>query len=398
MKILIVNKFLYERGGAEVHAINLGELLRRQGHEVRFYAMRHPRNIPDEADERFFAEEVSFFQSSVTQQVRAALRLFGNGIKQHYTRLLDEFQPDVVHLHNVHSYLAPSVAKLAHERGRKVVWTMHDYKQLCPSYLCLRNGAVCERCFTDKWNVVRHRCMKQSLAASLLAYAEARYWSREKLLRWTDAFICPGSFLADKLRQEGYTPEKLYVVGNFISREKAECFHRIAPERQEQAYAYIGRLSEEKGIEQLLRAAVGLPYKLYVTGSGPMEERLKRQYASENIVFTGHLSAEEVVRLLKQVRFSVMPSVCYENNPLGVIESLCCGTPVLGRRIGGIPELLDTSAYNRAFTGDDELASAIEGMFADAVHVNREQLSVRSNALFSEETYYKQWMYIIKSL
>ena len=117
----------------------------------------------------------------------------------------------------------------------------------------------------------------------------------------------------------------------------------------------MGRLSEEKGVDALLKAAIQLPYKLYIAGRGPLENYLQQNYVSPNIVFLGQLSAEAVIHLLKKVQFSIIPSICYENNPLGVIESLCCGTPVLGRNIGGIPELLKTNTYNRLFSKDEDL-------------------------------------------
>ena len=125
LKILIVSKFLYARGGAEVYAMNLGEMLQKQGHEVCFFSMHHPQNIHVNED-KYFAKEVSFFQPSISGKINAALRIFGTGIKRNYEKILDDFQPDIVHLNNIHSYLSPIVAKLAHAREIKVIWTIHD--------------------------------------------------------------------------------------------------------------------------------------------------------------------------------------------------------------------------------------------------------------------------------
>ena len=101
--------------------------------------------------------------------------------------------------------------------------------------------------------------------------------------------------------------------------------------------------------------------------------------------------------MLNKVQFTVMPSIWYENNPLSVIESLCCGTPVLGRNIGGIPELLETSPYNALFNDDAELLQAIPQMFNRASSVDRKALSTSSLQLFSAENYYKRWMEIVNS-
>ena len=132
LKILIVSKFLYARGGAETYAISLGEMLKMHNHEVRFFSMSYPENINVNENE-YFVKEVSFFQSSLNAKLKAALRVFGVGVKRNYEKILDDFQPDVIHLNNIHSYLSPIVAELAHKRGIKVIWTVHDYKLICPT-------------------------------------------------------------------------------------------------------------------------------------------------------------------------------------------------------------------------------------------------------------------------
>ena len=164
---------------------------------------------------------------------------------------------------------------------------------------------------------------------------------------------------------------------------------------REEAYAYIGRLSQEKGVESLLKAASRLPYKLYIAGSGPLEADLKKKYTANNIIFLGHLGIMDTIELLKKISFTVIPAIWYENNPLSVIESLCCGTPVLGRNIGGIPELIETSSFNRLFTQDEELPSLITKMFNTVVSANRDELSTAALQRFSGEHYYQKWLEVV---
>ncbi len=390
MKILVVNKFLYPRGGDCVHTLNLAHILREGGHEVRFYAMDYPLNLVDK-DQEYFADEVDFGSKSLAGRWKATMRLLrGSGVREGYERLLDEFRPDVVHLNNVHSYLSPVVARIAHERGIKVLWTMHDYKLICPSYSCLCRGKVCEACFKTPSQVMVRRCFKNSLFASVLAWMESVCWPKSKLVGWTDKFICPSHFLAQKMQTGGFPANKLTVIHNFIAGSHYHYIYQTLPEEREMAYAYIGRLSEEKGVEGLLREASRLPYRLYVAGTGPLEKSLKDKCSSAHICFLGHLSEEETVRLMKKVHFSIIPSVWYENNPFSVIESLCCGTPVLGRRIGGIPELLEGMDGCLMFKTDAELPEAICRMF-DA-SVDREKLAADSQKKFSSGHYYEEWV------
>lgn len=333
MKILLVSKFYYRRGGDCVYVLNLERQLRGHGHEVAIYAMDYPDNEPSDSS-RYFAPQIDFGAS----KLKGAMRVLGlDSVRSSFGRMLDDFRPDVVHLNNIHSYLSPVVAEEAHRRGIRVVWTLHDYKLVCPAYSFLRDGRVCEECLTNPQAVVSHRCMKGSPAASVLARAEAIRWNRRKLSRVTDAWLCPSRFMAAKMEQGGYPADRLIHIPNFIDEVPEE----IAVHRDDY-YCYVGRLSGEKGVATLLDVASQLPYELRVAGDGPIGEKLRAKYGDcKQIRFLGRLSAAEVARLLAYARFSVIPSEWYENNPLSGIESLCAGTPVVGARIGGIPELID---------------------------------------------------------
>ncbi|MCM1348009.1 MAG: glycosyltransferase family 4 protein [Firmicutes bacterium] len=347
-RVLLVNKFYYRRGGDCVCVLNLEQLLRAQGHEVAVFAMQYPENLPNEWSS-YWPSEVSF-AGGASAKLRAAARTFGLGnVKRCFDRLLKDFRPDVVHLHNIHSYISPAVAAMARRAGARVVWTLHDYKLLCPSYACLRQSKPCELCFSGKLPVLTNRCMKGSLAASAVAFLEAERWNARLLTRITDAFICPSGFMARKMEQGGFPPAKLLTLCNFLPDESARRFRELLDggnaATREPSYCYVGRLSPEKGVETLLEAAAKLPYTLNVAGDGPLATELRSRYADcANIRFLGQLSGPEVVNLLSRSTLSVTPSECYENNPNSVIESLCAGTPVVGAEIGGIPELIDAAS------------------------------------------------------
>lgn len=395
MKVLLINKFLYPRGGDCIYTMSLGKLLRKAGHIVCFYAMDYSEHTQNK-DSSFFAEEISFSATGFFKKIKAANRvLWGWGIKQGFGELLDDFQPDIVHLNNIHSYLSPIVAKLAYRRGIKVIWTLHDYKLICPSYSCLYKEKNCKACFTYKGNVLLRKCMKNSILASALALGEALYWNKNKLLKWTDTFICPSYFMAKMMQSGGYPTSKLRIINNFIGEEQVQYIKNFDNPVREQAYAYIGRLSKEKGIESCLKVASRLSYKLYIAGTGPLEADLKEKYEADNIIFLGYLTMKDTIKLLKKVSFTIIPSICYENNPLSVIESLCCGTPILGRNIGGIPELLELDSCNQLFTQDKELPDLIIKMFETVASTDRNKLSIASLQRFSVEHYYQKWLEVV---
>lgn len=361
-RVLLVNKFYYPRGGDCVVVLNTETLLRENGVEAQVFAMEYPQNLPARFEKQF-ASRVNF-GGGMGNQWRAMRRTLGKGdVRDRFEAVLDEFQPDVVHLHNIHSYLSPVVGELAHRRGIRVVWTLHDYKLLCPRYDCLLHNKPCERCFGgSKLGVLSHQCMKGSLPASAVAWLEATKWNRRRLEENTDLFICPSEFMATKMKAGGFSPDKVTVLNNFLDPVKLRQYQELGDvEQREDYYCFVGRLSAEKGIEDLLEVASRLPYRLKVAGSGTLEPAMRIKYADcENIEFLGMLDAPQVARLLAGARLSVAPSQWYENNPLSVVESLCAGTPVAGSSMGGIPELI-TSANGIVFQPFDKetLSTAI---------------------------------------
>ena len=385
MKILLVNKFYYRRGGDCIYMLNLEQLLKTHGHDVAVFAMDYPENIETEW-KRYFPNEIKFTPG--VGMLETFMRMFGLGeVKRKFNSLLNDFKPDVVHLNNIHTQLSPVIARLAYERGIKVIWTLHDYKLLCPRYDCLRNGnKVCEECFADKHKVLEYKCMKNSKLASMLAYKEAMKWSREKLESYTDAFICPSQFMQHKMAQGEFDRKKMYILCNFIDIERT----RRDSYDKEDYYCFIGRLSFEKGIETLIEAARTLPYHLKIIGGGPLADILKEKAKGANIEFTGYKEWPEIKEIVGKARFSVVPSEWYENNPLSVIEAQCLGTPVLGANIGGIPELIKEGVNGMCFESRNimDLKNKIEKMFI--LNVDYKQLAKMSQIGYSSEKHYNE--------
>lgn len=399
MRILVTNKFMYPRGGDCIVALNTAELLRKEGHEVRLFAMDYPENLQLE-DSRDYASRVSF-EGSVKDKLKAFGRVMGKGdIRKSFRKVMRDFKPDVVHLHNIHSYLSPVIGEIASEMGAKVVWTLHDYKLLCPAYSCRRpDGSNCDECFNGKLSVLKNRCMKGSLAGSVIAHLEAKKWSRRKVAEFTSAFICPSEFMGECMIKGGFEPKKIKVLTNFADPKK---YNDYEPAKTPQPYfCYIGRLSEEKGVVTLLKAAKQTGIHLKIAGGGPLLESLKKEYSGvENIEFLGHLDSKGVAETLRNAMASVMPSECYENNPLGVIESLCLGTPVIGANIGGIPELLrNGDGICRGMTFPSGDVEALTNIFCnfEADKYDREKIATEARKVFSQETHLNKLMEIYNS-
>ena len=383
MRILLSNKFYYRRGGDCVYVLNVEQLLKKHGHEVAVFAMDHPDNLE--------TPWKKYFPGNMTKPM-AFSRPFGSReVKKKFNRLLDDFRPDVVHLNNIHTQLSPVIAELAHERGIRVVWSLHDYKLLCPRYDCLRDGVeICEKCFGgDKTSCKTYKCIKGSTLASLIGYKEAVMWNRQRLENCTDLFVCPSSFMKEKMMQGGFDESKLKVLSHFIDIDK--CKKESYVERADY-YCYVGRLSHEKGLNTLIQAASQLPYKLKIIGGGPLEKELKAKSAElkGNIDFLGFKQWDEIKEVVGKARFSVTPSEWYEVFGLVNAEALCLGTPILGARIGGVPGLIDEGVNGMTFTSGDasDLKEKIELMYN--AKFDNEGIARKAMERYSAETYYKE--------
>lgn len=387
MKILLANKYYYYRGGDCIYTINLAQLLRAHGHEVGIFAMQYPENLFTEWN-KYFPREVKFKLG--IDAIPAVLRPFGTAdVKNKFNAILNDFNPDVVHLNNIHSQLSPVIAKLAHERNIRVIWTIHDCKLVCPRYDCMRDGKRCELCFDNAIFCLKYRCLKGSFIASLLGYFEAKKWSVRALEKNTDIFLCPSNYMAKTMTLGHFDSRKIKVLCNFIDIAKV-----INPDyRKENYYCYIGRLSPEKGIMTLLYVASRLPYKIKIIGGGQLESVLRLKYESfSNIEFLGQQSWTQLRPVLEHAMFSVLPSECAENNPLSIIESHCLGTPVLGARIGGIPELIDENKNGMTFNSGeiDDLSDKIKKMFDS--EFNYRSIASEAQNKYSSDNYYSHLM------
>jgi len=372
--------------------LGLEQLLTANGHDVAVFSMDYPENF-DTRWKHYFPSEVKFEVGPGL--IGTFARTLGYGeVKRRFETMLDDFKPEVVHVHNIHTQLSPVIVELAHKRGIRTVWTIHDFKLLCPRYDCMRGGTeLCEECFTDKSRVLRYRCMKNSLPASLLAFLEAKKWSVKKLTEITDVFLCPSRFMASKMEKGGFPKEKITVMSNFIDVDK--CAGDIATIRGDY-YCYVGRLSHEKGVATLIKAAGSLPYRLVIVGDGPLRSELEA-IASPNVGFVGFKSWDEIKKLVGNARFSVIPSEWYENNPLSVIEALSLGTPVIGANIGGIPELIDPATSGAVFESRNasELAKKIKETWNRVF--DYQSISRSAKSVYNSSTYLKNILNLYRS-
>jgi glycosyltransferase involved in cell wall biosynthesis len=374
MRILVANKYFYRKGGAEFVALDTAELLRSRGHEIAHFAMAHPKNLPSEFS-RYFVSNVDYEREDAGHALKVAGRmLYSFEARARIEQLIRDFRPDVAHLHNVYHQISPSILHSLKKFGVPVVMTLHDCKVVCASYLMLAGGKVCEACRGGRYyQCAVKACVKGSRAKSILNTFEM-YFHHDLLHIYdcVDVFISPSQFHKDKIAEMGFKGRRVEKLSNFIHAEN------FAPRYDwgSKSICYVGRLSREKGVATLIDAAGGLDVEVKIIGEGPQRKALQARVKSgkfSNISFLGYKSGAEFKNAIRDCMFMVLPSECYENNPLSVMEAFALGKPVVGSRIGGIPELVrdnETGVTFKPFNVQD-LREKILGLLRDPDAIER---------------------------
>lgn len=381
MRILLVNKYFYRKGGAETYFFALAEGLKALGHEVAFFSMQHPNNEPSYWSKYFVSEKDYVGEISAFKKVQeAATLIYSFEARRKFEALLEEFKPDIIHMNNVHRQLTLSIldAPYLKKHHVPVVYTAHDYILLCPAYTMVNGrGEVCDACLDRHFmHATKNVCVKGSRAKSALATMEAEFLKLHHSYDKIDLIIAPSQFMKDKLDEGGFAG-KTVAMQNFLTDSQMAMGARVAnthkfEDTQAGArpyFLFFGRLSKEKGILTLVKAflqAAGLTNKgadaqsndqdaqvlpdvwdLHIVGDGPERGAIEQLIASAGplaaarIHLLGYKSGEELQREVGNARFTVLSSEWSENMPYSGLESLAAQTPIVGANIGGIPELVE---------------------------------------------------------
>jgi glycosyltransferase involved in cell wall biosynthesis len=353
MKILQVNKYYYPRGGADRYFLDLSSALEKAGHEVAVFAMQHPKNEVTPWS-RYFVSRISFNEGGKKNKLKTPGRvLYSLEAKRKFTQLIKDFQPDIIHIHNIYHQLSPSILDAAAHAKIPVVMHLHDYKLICPNHALFTEGAYCERCRPQHYlQCLKHRCVKNSLSASALATLEM-YLHHSVLKIYekrVNLFIAPSIFMKNTVGRFGQDEKKIRVIYNPYGQEfssdnqtKEQTENKNTTDNnQENYFLYFGRLSEEKGLPILVQAAALAGQKVKIAGDGPEEAALQTLAAKLKapVEFLGLKTAAELKPLIRDSQAVIIPSIWGENMPLSLLETFSLGKPVIASNIGGMPEIV----------------------------------------------------------
>lgn len=368
MKILMVNKFLYPNGGSETYMFELGKYLGQHGHEVQYFGMEHEGRCVSNRVQAYTLS-MDFHDGGKLAKLTYPLKTIYSSESRRKLRLvLEDFQPDVVHLNNFNYQLTPTVIletdKWRRECGQacRILYTAHDYQLVCPNHMLYlpEKGKICEDCLGGHFTkCIQNRCIHGSKARSIIGCAEATFWGWQRVYDKLDKIICCSEFMKRKLDTSPILHNKTVALHNFTADVQPA-------DVQKQDYVlYFGRFSVEKGIATLLEACRRLPEISFIfAGSGPLADQLSKL---PNVQNRGFCTGDKLKNLIAGARFTVYPSEWYENCPLSVMESIQYGTPVLGANMGGIPELITDGQNGELFESGNAaaLTDSIQNLWTD---------------------------------
>lgn len=341
MKILMVNKFFYQKGGTETYYFALKQLLEKNDIEVVDFSMQDDKNFPSKTSE-FFVENVDYNRhDNIFKTIKKGIKIiYSFEAKRKVEELIKKEKPDIIHLHLFQHQISLSILDVFKKYDIPIIYTAHELKMICPNYLMLSNNEVCEKCKGHKYyNCLFSKCIKDSYSKSMIAMIEAYLHYYKKTYSLIDKIIVPSEFYYHKFIEFGVPKENLYFLPNFLPLTKKT----IDIEKGEY-YLYFGRISKEKGIKTLLESFEKFPEKLILAGTGPMLEeyqRIVKEKKQKNVKFLGFCKKDKIEKLIQGSKCVIIPSEWYENCPYTAIETLEIGKPIIGSDQGGIPEFIE---------------------------------------------------------
>jgi glycosyltransferase involved in cell wall biosynthesis len=372
--LLNVNSYHYRRGGSDVVYLEHGAMFEALDWSCAYFSMRHPQNLPSPWSDDF-VDEIEFGRDYGLMQklAKAGKVIYSFEAQRRLRALIERFRPDVAHLHCIYHHLSPSILPVLRAAGVPTVMTAHDLKLVCPAYKMFNRDGVCERCKNGRLlQVVSHRCVHDSLAASAVVAAESllHRWLRT-YRRCLDRIVVPSRFHLDKFVEWGWPAEAFVHIPNWVDAG------HYAPSFDPGGYVlYFGRLASYKGVATLLRASRRAGVALKIAGAGPDESALRTLQGAVggDVEWVGLREGQALHDLVRGARAVVLPTEMYENAPMSVLEAFALGKPVVGARIGGIPELVVDGRTGWTFpSGDvDALAQTLGRVAALPAAVVRE--------------------------
>ena len=394
MKILEINKFYNAKRGADKHFLDVIELLQENGHQIAAFSMKQPE-MEYSTWEDYFLSEVGYGKSfSVWQKMKGVARMFHSfEAKQKINALLDEFEPDVVHIHNIYHQMSPTILFEIKKRNIPIFMTVHDWKLINPNHSLRLNGRPYRRCANGRYyQCFLDKCVKDSYAKSFLAMLEM-YWHAKlgTYKKNIDCYIAPSNFVKNILVSWGVPAEKISVLPHFEPEKKdgQEYSFKVA----DKFALYAGKISKEKGVDRLIKIFKNFPdTRLYLAGE--LEDGFEIP-ANQNVVYLGFVKADQLREYMRNALCVVSASKLPETFGLIALEALSAGKPFVGFDRGAYGEIIENGKDGFIVRNSEKFENCLADIIKGKVVFDENLLKKRAEKYNAME-YYKQLMMLFE--
>lgn len=323
MIVLSVHNSYQIRGGEDKSTSSERELLKEFGIEVITF---DKTNHDITGIRKFYQMFLFLFNFKVFFEIR---------------QIIKKRNVDVVHVQNFFPLISPSVFFAAKSLGVPTLMTIRNYRLFCSNGLFYRDNNVCTKCINNRFNfyALLYACYRDSRLQSM--YMAFLFWFYSVIGAWkkVDKFVLLTEFQKKLFLENGFSPSKLVVKGNFVSDQ-------ICPaDGKKKQVLFVGRISEEKGIKDLIKlwseVGVNTDLNLVIAGEGPLYDWLKE--ASQklpNVKVLGQVEYDTVYKLMAESTALIFTSNWFEGMPRTIIESYACGTPVISNNLGAMSSMI----------------------------------------------------------
>jgi len=361
MRILEINKFNYLRRGAEKHFLELQELLSGRGHEVAVFAMEHSQNNFSPW-QKYFVSYVGYGDNdSLWSKIKGALtRFYSFEAKRKIRKLLKDFRPNIVHIHNIYHQISPSILGEIKKQKIPIVMTVHDSKLVYPHYAPNREGnSIKDYRF---WDFVGKKKFKNSWLKSFLVALEFEINRFFNLYdKYIDLYLTPSEFTKKKLIEGGINPKKISVLPHFSFSQEEGIKKDL--NNKEKYVLHYGSLSKEKGTDKLIEIFRKLPeIKLYLAGNIEPDLQIPEL---PNVEYLGFCQPKELERLIKNSLIVVSASTLWETFGLVALEAIQNGKPFVGFSGLSFSEIIENNRNGFLVENKKEMAEKIKLLAQD---------------------------------
>ena len=343
MKILLVHNYYRIRGGEDIAYDNQKTLLKDYGHDIVEYN-RSSLNI-DTTLKKIDTSVSSFYSFKTYREIK---------------RIIIKEKPDISHIHNIFPMISQSIYNVLSDNNVPIIQTIHNYRFFCSNGLCLKNGKVCDICERLSIKNIFNNCSSSKKFYNFLLSLNVYIMRKRNIYSKINHFVALSNFVKQKLIGVGIDKSKITVIRNILKEDVSVDFNKISEKKY---FVYVGRLSDEKGILDLLEVFSDLKdIKLKILGDGPLYKYIKNLIIlkeNKNIELLGFVGGKEKYRIINLAYATIIPSICYEVSPTIIAESFRAGVPVIVNNIGSLPENITEGVNGYLYNNLKELRDIV---------------------------------------